>query len=272
MHLHTESAGDGDPVVFLHGVTGSGRTYRWLEREGAIRLDFRGHGESDRAPGTYRIGDYVADAVTVLESLDGPAALVGHSLGGVVAWSVAQQRPELVTRVFLEDPPLYMGEPAAHAENQAIPIFAQTRDAIARWRRDGTGVEDVQARLAAMPFLDGTAGDAMHADALAARAYSLLRLDPEVIDRILDGSLLEGTDTESPVTVPVFVLASDPELSALTPAHEARLAASHPDVEVVRLPGASHSIHDERAHRDEYTRRLSAFLEDRHATAGAGTS
>jgi hypothetical protein len=28
----------------------------------------------------------------------------------------------------------------------------------------------------------------------------------------------------------------------------------------VRLAGASHSIHDERAHRDEYARRLDAFL------------
>ena len=260
MRLNVERVGDGDPELFLHGVTGSTRTYHWLERDGAIRLDFRGHGESDRAPGAYRIADYVADAVSVLESLDRPAALGGHSLGGVGAWSGAQQRPALVTRAFLEDPPLYMGEPAAHASNQAIPIFAQTRDAIARWHRDGADAEAVKARLAAMPFLDGTAGEAMHDDALAARAFSLLCLDPEVIDRIIDGSLLDGTDTESPVDVPVFVLASDPELSALTPEHEARLAASHPDVQVVRLPGASHSIHDERAHRDEYARRLSAFL------------
>ena len=261
MRLNVETVGNGDPVLFLHGVTGSTRTYHWLERDGAIRLDFRGHGESDRAPGTYRIADYVADAVSVLESLDRPAALVGHSLGGVVAWSVAQQRPELVTRAFLEDPPLYMGEPAEFAENPSIPIFAETRTAIARWTAAGMDADAVKARLAAMPYLSGKAGDVLHDDALAARAYALLHLDLEVIDRIVDGSLLEGTDTTSAVTVPVFVLASDPELSAFTLAHEARLAASHPDIEVVRLAGASHSIHDERAHRNEYARRLSAFLE-----------
>ena len=260
MRLNLETVGDGDPVLFLHGVTGSTRTYHWLERDGALRLDFRGHGQSERAPGTYRIADYVADAVSVLESLDRPAALVGHSLGGVVAWSVAQQRPDLVTRAFLEDPPLYMGEPEAHANNPAIPIFADTKAAIERWRREDVDVGAVKARLAAMPFLSGKAGDALHDDALQARAYSLLHLDPEVIDRITDGSLLAETDTESPVTVPVFVLASDPQLSAFTLEHEARLRASHPDVEIVRLDGASHSIHDERAHRDEYARRLSAFL------------
>ncbi len=260
MRLNVETVGDGDPVLFLHGVTGSTRTYQWLERDGAIRLDFRGHGESERVPGTYRIADYVADAVSVLESLDRPAALVGHSLGAVVAWSVAQQHPELVTRAFLEDPPLYMGEPAEHAQNPAIAIFAETKAAIVRWQRDGVDADAVKARLAAMPFLAGTAGDVLHDDALAARAYALLRLDPEVIDRILDGSLLDGTDTASPVTVPVFVLASDRALSAFTPEHEARFAASHADIEIVRLTGAGHSIRDERAHRDEYARRLSAFL------------
>ncbi|HEX6022972.1 MAG TPA: alpha/beta hydrolase [Solirubrobacter sp.] len=261
MRLHTETLPGADPVLFLHGVTGSGRTYQWLERAGAIRLDFRGHGESERTPGHYLIADYVADAISVLESQDRPATLVGHSLGGVVAWTVAQQRPDLVTRAFLEDPPLYQGEPEEHARNQAIPIFAETKLALERWLRDGTDEAAVKARLAAMPYLSGKAGEMLHDDALAARAYSLLHLDPEVIDRIVDGSLLAGTDTTSPVSVPVFVLASDPELSAFPPEHEARLAATHPDIEVVRLAGASHSIHDERAHRDEYARRLAAFLD-----------
>src|SRR5688572_21359937 len=98
MHLHLEITGGGEPVLFLHGVTGSAATYRWLELDGAMRLDFRGHGASDWAPGSYRIADYVADAVSVLER---PAVLVGHSLGGVVAWCVAQSRPELVQAAFL---------------------------------------------------------------------------------------------------------------------------------------------------------------------------
>jgi pimeloyl-ACP methyl ester carboxylesterase len=260
MRLHVETVDGGEPVLFLHGVTGSTRTYHWVEREGAIRLDFRGHGESEWAPGTYRLADYVADAVSVLESLDRPAALVGHSLGGVVAWTIAQQRPELVTRAFLEDPPLYQGEPDEHARNQAIPIFAETRTAVARWREQRADAGAVKARLAAMPFQAARAADVLHDDALIARAHALLQLDLEVLDRTLDGSLLAGTDTTSPVTVPVFILASDPELSAFPPDHEARLKTTHPDVEVVRLAGASHSIHDERAHRDEYARRLDAFL------------
>ena len=60
------------------------------------------------------ISDYVADVIEVLRA-EGPAVLVGHSLGGVAAWSVAQPAPELVRGAFLEDPPLYGGEPEGRA-------------------------------------------------------------------------------------------------------------------------------------------------------------
>ena len=54
MSLHIETEGSGEPVLFLHGVSGSGATYRWLTLEGrrAVRLTFRGHGASARRPGT----------------------------------------------------------------------------------------------------------------------------------------------------------------------------------------------------------------------------
>src|SRR4051794_21483374 len=142
MNLHVERHGDGSPVLLLHGVAGSSRTYGWLELDGSVRLDFRGHGASDRAPGTYRLEHYVSDAVDVLSSI-GPAALAGHSLGGVVAWTVAQQRPDLVTRAFLEDPPLFMGEPGEHARNSAIPAFRQMRRVTEEWQ--ATGVSEAAA-------------------------------------------------------------------------------------------------------------------------------
>src|SRR3954454_6007754 len=156
MNLYVESSGSGPAVVFLHGVAGSSRTYSWLELEGRtnVRFDFRGHGASDRAPGTYLIQDYVDDAISVLSSA-GPAVLAGHSLGGVVAWSVAQQRPELVRGLFLEDPPLFMGEPGDHEENPAIPAFAQLRTDVARFRADGLTPEQVAAELAAQVLPNG---------------------------------------------------------------------------------------------------------------------
>ena len=113
-------------VVFLHGVAGSRATYDWLPDTVAghrvVRPDFRGHGAAPRTPGAYLIADYFADVAAVLSEV-GPAVLVGHSLGGVAAWWAAQRLPELVLGAFLEDPPLYRGEPAGHARQRGDPAF-----------------------------------------------------------------------------------------------------------------------------------------------------
>ena len=260
MGLYVERRGEGAPVLLLHGVAGSSRTYGWLSIDGheIVAFDFRGHGGSDRAPGTYLVADYVADAIEVLSSI-GPAALAGHSLGGVVAWTVAQARPDLVRRAFLEDPPLFMGEPAEHARNPAIPAFRQLRRASEEWQATGVDAASAASLLAAQKFFDGRRFDEIQTtDALAARGYALTHLDVEVLDHVIDGSCLASTDTSSPVSVPISILAADDAMGAAFPsAHEARLDSR---VEVVRLPGASHTIHDERVFRNEYLRRLRAFL------------
>jgi pimeloyl-ACP methyl ester carboxylesterase len=43
----------------------------------------------------------------IQEVADGTALVQGHSLGGAVAVQVASTAPELVSGLFLEDPPLY---------------------------------------------------------------------------------------------------------------------------------------------------------------------
>jgi esterase len=263
VRLHTTVDGppDGTPVVFLHGVSGSMRSYAWLPGEIAdgrliVRVDLRGHGGSEHAPGTYDIEHYGEDVVGVLrETVGRPAVLVGHSLGGVVAWWVAQRHPDLVVAAFLEDPPLYMGEPAEHEGNAAVPIFGALLAAVERWKAQGMTAEEAAAEMAATPAAAGLCDDAP-----LARAEALLRMDPGVLEGAIDRSTLAHTDTAAPVAVPVFLLAADFMGSAFAAHHAERLARSHPDVEIVRVPGAGHGIHDERAHRGEYVDALARFL------------
>ena len=264
MRLHTEVDGpqDATPVVFLHGASRSMRTYAWLPGEIAdgrriVRIDLRGHGRSEHAPGTYDVDRYGEDVVAVLRDMVGrPAVLVGHSLGGVVAWWVAQHHPDLVIAAFLEDPPLYMGEPAEHERNGAVPIFGSMIAAAAHWKAEGVTAEQAAAELAAAP----TAG-ALCDDTPLARAEALLAMDPGVLEGAIDRSTLAPTDTQSPVTVPVFVLAADDAKGSAFPTrHAERLTGTHPAVEIVRVAGAGHGIHDEREHRAEYVEALSRFL------------
>ena len=76
-----------------------------------------------------------------------------------------------------------------------------------------------------------------------------------MLDPIIDGSALAATEVDAPVRAPALILAA-----GLAPAfgveHERRLARTHPDVEVRRVEGAGHVIHDELAHRDDYLQAL----------------
>jgi len=89
----------GLPVVFLHGVTDSWRSFEGVlsRLPGSIRaLAFsqRGHGESSRPASGYRFVDFSDDLRQFLDALDIPAALiVGHSMGSYVAQRFALDHP-----------------------------------------------------------------------------------------------------------------------------------------------------------------------------------
>ena len=85
--LEGEEAGDGPPVVLLHGLSATRRNVvqgsRALVKRGyrLISYDARGHGASSPAQ-RYEYPDFVADLEAVLEQLDlDRAALVGSSMG-----------------------------------------------------------------------------------------------------------------------------------------------------------------------------------------------
>jgi pimeloyl-ACP methyl ester carboxylesterase len=161
-----------------------------------------------------------------------------------------------------------MGEPAEHEDNPAAAMFPAIRDNAIAMREEGLDDEAAAARLSAAPMRDGaTAGDLMMDDGLLARAHAHLVMDPEVLTMAADNRTLGETDVDAPVGVPVLILAAGVQ-AAFKPEHEARMKETHPDVTVVRVAGAGHGIHDEKAHRADYVERLTAFLAQ-HAPVGA---
>jgi 2-(acetamidomethylene)succinate hydrolase len=102
--------GDGPPVLFLHGLSGVaevwGPTIDALQRESihAFAMDQRGHGHSPKPASGYAIGDYVRDAMAVVEGLGiAPVRLVGHSMGARVALVLAARRPKLLRSAAVVD-------------------------------------------------------------------------------------------------------------------------------------------------------------------------
>jgi pimeloyl-ACP methyl ester carboxylesterase len=119
--LRGEVAGEGPPVLLLHGLTATRRYVvhgsRALERAGrrVIAYDARGHGESSPAPpDAYDYDELVRDAVAVLDALGVErAAVAGQSMGSATAVGLALAHPERVAGLAIVTP-AHRGAPSAN--------------------------------------------------------------------------------------------------------------------------------------------------------------
>jgi (E)-2-((N-methylformamido)methylene)succinate hydrolase len=107
MKLNYRAEGSGPPVVLLHGVGGDASNWDGIAPQLAarfrvIRIDLRGHGGSGPIEHPCRIEDFADDVMKVLDELGVSACpLVGFSLGGMVAQSVALDSPQRVGKLAL---------------------------------------------------------------------------------------------------------------------------------------------------------------------------
>lgn len=96
------------PLVLLHALGEDSTDWDGvapvLARERRVyAVDLRGHGRSDW-PGVYSLELMRADVLRFMDTL-GPSRvdLVGHSMGGIVAYLLAEEQPQRVLRLVLED-------------------------------------------------------------------------------------------------------------------------------------------------------------------------
>ena len=114
-HLSYIEAGQGDPVVFVHGSLEDLRIWRhqieaFAERYHVLAYSRRYHhpnaGPSDDGP-AYSATQHADDLAGLILKLHlSPAHLVTSSFGGCVALQMAVQHPELVRSMVLAEPPL----------------------------------------------------------------------------------------------------------------------------------------------------------------------
>ena len=271
LHVAEDGNPNGPTVLMLHGITGSTDTWDWLVPHLAgdyrvLRLDFRGHGQSGRAEGTYDFPSYASDAIAVCEQVaGGPCVVIGHSLGGGSAAAMAQLRPELVSGLVLEDPAI-MGAPQPGAQSSASGLtdaFTMMRQMVPMMQQSGMTVDALAQTMAAAPGLSGgTMGDSLQPDALAAMATALLQLDATVLDPVLDGSMTTAYNPTGTVPHPGVVLAGDSlQPDTIVRAGEIALLAQHsPHIDVRVIAGAGHLIHDSLDHRAAMLAAIRQFL------------
>jgi pimeloyl-ACP methyl ester carboxylesterase len=104
LRMHVAEAGEGEPLVLLHGWPQHWYCWRRLipelaRRHRVICPDLRGFGWTDAPPSGYEKTQLAADVATLLEVLElDQVRLIGHDWGGVTGYILSVERPELVSR------------------------------------------------------------------------------------------------------------------------------------------------------------------------------
>lgn len=117
LHVATDE-GAGPVVILVHGIASSSITFqelvpRLVKKHRVIALDILGFGESPSpVNATYSIEEHADALYTTIQSLrlTAPFVLVGHSLGSLISSRYAADHPELVAKLVLASPPIYLDQ------------------------------------------------------------------------------------------------------------------------------------------------------------------
>lgn len=229
VNISFEKHGAGPPLVLVHGSF-SDQTSNWelvrplLEQRFTVyRLARRGRGETTATRG-HSVEDESADVATLVESIEEPVFLLGHSFGAHVALAAALKAPTRVRKLILYEPP----SPDIHDEAtlRRLEEIAATGDwdrFAATFFREVVSVPAAELEeLRESPFWPPIVEDA-EASLQDLRAFSKYRFQAADF-RALSAPVMLQIGTQSPRDL----FATD------------RLAAVLADARIAPLPGQAH--------------------------------
>jgi len=113
-----EVAGEGEPLLWLHGAMGSGSDWRFLFSEPPpgyqiIAPDLRGHGASTNPSGEFTFRQAAADVLALLRHLNVPKVkAIGLSGGGIALLHMATSAPRVIEAMVVVSAPPYFPDEA----------------------------------------------------------------------------------------------------------------------------------------------------------------
>ena len=212
--------GSGDPLVLLHGGLVDARFVApnlgpLAERFHVYTPERRGHGHTADVDGPIGYQVMADDTIAFLDQvIGGPADLVAHSDGAVIALMVAIQRPELVRRLVLISG-------GYDKSGEATPDMEFDVDQVVQFL--GTSYGEVSP--------DGEA----HFPVVVAKIGEMMKAEPH-LDRA----------EVSTVRARTLVLFADDDIMTL--AHAVDLFDALPNAELAVVPGTSHFLTQEKPH------------------------
>lgn len=239
VRLHYERHGEnGEPLVFVHGITGGTADWRcqtpaFAEDYPVLLADNRGHGQSE-APSdrtAYTVLHMAADLEGLLDHVGFDRChLVGHSMGGLVAQEIALRRPQRLLSLTLQDTACW------GPDEGPPPSLPYTPPAL---------IAEAQVRVAGMSQ-----------DALAG-SWAGLTTWPGSVERA------HG------ISAPTLVICGDRDMPRIVEGSR-NLAELIPDAELVMIAGAGHAPNRERP--EQYNDALRRFLERVRKPSGAANA
>lgn len=243
--------GSGPPIVLVHGISSSGSTWDSLipllsERFSPISLDLRGHGDSGTPERGFLHENYVNDLDGVLDALGiQHPLLIGHSFGGLVTLGWAARHPDRAAGIVIVDSPLRIGKEFLPAFKGWMMLNAMPTPALTAWYRVGNptwGLRQSHRRARTMRKT-------------ARNVFVELRNDARAndgIDRVADLAHLSA---------PVLLVRGDPDTGSMVRPVDIEAFERHvTHGRVVRIPGAGHALHRERA--GEFAAAAVPFLQE----------
>lgn len=102
LKTYYEVTGSGPSLLLIHGLGSSSRDWEkqvpvFETSYRVITFDLRGHGRTDKPPGPYSIGMFAGDTAALIRELEvAPVHIIGISMGGMVAFELAVNYPEML--------------------------------------------------------------------------------------------------------------------------------------------------------------------------------
>ncbi|MEO7193146.1 MAG: alpha/beta hydrolase [Vicinamibacterales bacterium] len=249
-----EVAGEGPSVLAIHGVGGGAFFFRGLAqrlggRYRVLAVDLPGTGRSEAGPGMFSLAGWVADlGELVAARMNPPVAIIGHSIGTIVALEAWAAWPERISRL------VFVGGIPEPTEAGRLRLGARA-EALRRGSLAGLG-ETVSAgnfapeTVASRPEVVGLFERAFEGQVLSSYVRSL--------EILLSAS---ATRIVSTVTVPCLSISGAADLYAPPDVVTAFVAAlTHAPHSMAILPNVGHLPFFEAP--EEFARLVGRFLEE----------
>lgn len=262
---HLEEAGTGDTLIVLHGFTGSTAQWHpfveaWAQHFHVVLIDLLGHGQTDapESANRYRLKHVRRDLLKLINAVsDGPAHLLGYSMGGRMALYMAVNHPNLFQTLVLESasPGLESAEDrqqrvesdtalAQRIQNEGIGAFVDFWESIPLWASQSTLDADTLARQRSQRLANNPVG----------LANSLLGMGTGV-----QPSLWHQLDN---LSLPTLLMcgALDTKFTGINQ----RMHDLLPQSQLVIVPDAGHNVHLEQP--DVFAKHVEGFFEHQGAS------